>query len=188
MSKDKYMNVMDKIKASESFKKDTLLILEKEMNIKKEGKVINMMKKTNKIIGLVAACAVMVLGVITFMPGGSDNDTITQPGDVTDNTVVEQPHGPSMGKVAVNIEGTIIEVSEDGKSFKLDNGLWVDTTDETELGISGPTAAPKEEQYFEDTFRVGNSISGFTLDDTGSDRVTAYAIYNNWNWENPIKK
>lgn len=185
MSKDKYIKTIDKIKASESFKKDTLLILEKEMNNNK-GTVYKMKKKTNKAIGLVAACLVMVLGVIAFMPNASND--VDKPNDIADNTVIEEPQGTPMGKAVVNIEGKIIEVSDDGKSFKLDNGLWVKITDETELGITGPTAAPKEEQFFEETFRVGNSIAGFTLDEISNDRVTAYAIYTNWNWENPIKK
>ncbi len=89
--------------------------------------------------------------------------------------------------VAINIEGKIIEVADDNKSFKLDNGKWVIINEDTELGISGPTAAPKEEQLFEPTFRVGNSIAGFTLDNT-KDTVIAYAIYTNWNWDNPIRK
>ena len=91
-----------------------------------------------------------------------------------------------MGKVAVNIDGDIEEVIEDGKKFRIGD-LWVIITDQTELGITGPAAAPKEEQYFEDTFRVGNSISGFTLDDLATGEVTAYAIYNNYNWDEDIK-
>lgn len=71
MSKDKYIKTIDKIKASESFKKDTLLILEKEMN----------------------------------------NNIITTPEDVADNTVIEQPQDTPMGKAVVNIEGKIVEVS-----------------------------------------------------------------------------
>ncbi len=97
-----------------------------------------------------------------------------------------RPTGPTMGKVAVNIDGDIEEVIEDGKKFRIGD-LWVIITDQTELGITGPAAAPKEEQYFEDTFRVGNSISGFTLDDLATGEVTAYAIYNNYNWDEDIK-
>ncbi len=89
--------------------------------------------------------------------------------------------------VAVNIEGTITEVSKDGKSFRLDNGMWIIIDKHTEMGITGPNAAPKEEQYFEPTFRVGNSIAGFTEYPDG-EIILAYAIYTNWNWDNPIKK
>ncbi len=90
-----------------------------------------------------------------------------------------------MGDVVVNIEGVITEVSDDGNSFLLDSGKWVIVTDETELGITGPNAALRDEQYLEETFRVGNSISGFT-EDTTSEELIAYAIYTNWNWESPI--
>ncbi len=100
---------------------------------------------------------------------------------INSNGVLEMP----MGSVIVNIEGVITEVSEDGNSFLLDTGKWVVVTDETELGITGPTAAPKEEQFFEETFRVGNSIAGFT-EDENADELLAYAIYTNWNWEDPV--
>ncbi len=93
---------------------------------------------------------------------------------------------PIQASAVVNIEGVIVSVSEDGKSFLLDTGKTVIITNETEMGITGPNAAPKDEQFFEDTFRVGNSISGFTEDDS-SDEIVAYAIYNNWSWEDPIK-
>ncbi len=90
------------------------------------------------------------------------------------------------GSVMVNIEGVITEVSEDGNSFLLDNGKWIEVTEDTELGITGPNAVPKDEQFFEETFRVGNSIAGFT-EDINAEIVVAYAIYTNWNWEDPIK-
>ncbi len=89
--------------------------------------------------------------------------------------------------VVVNIEGKIVAVSENGKSFLLDTGKWVEVTKDTELGITGPTAAPKDEQFFEESFRVGNSIVGFTLDENAK-KLKAYAIYTNWNWEKPLSK
>jgi len=104
--------------------------------------------------------------------------------DLTERIVVDNS-GPAASGV-VNIDGVITEVGEDGLSFMLDNGMEVVVTDETELGIDGPTAAPKEEQLFEPTFRVGNLIAGFT-EDTSADPVTAAVIYTNWNFENPIR-
>ncbi len=101
---------------------------------------------------------------------------------INSNGILEMP----TGSVIVNIEGIITEVSEDGNSFLLDNGKWIEITKDTELGITGPNATPKDEQYFEETFRVGNSIAGFT-EDINAETVVAYAIYTNWNWENPIK-
>ncbi|ONI45864.1 hypothetical protein AN642_01160 [Epulopiscium sp. SCG-B10WGA-EpuloA2] len=83
-------------------------------------------------------------------------------------------------KAKVNIEGIITEVSADGKSFKLDNGKWIKITDDTKMGIDGPTAVPKDIQFFEDTFSVGNSIAGFTENENGAE-IIAYAIYTNWN-------
>ena len=47
--------------------------------------------------------------------------------------------------------------------YAYEAGKWGNTT---RLGITGPTAAPKEEQFFEPTFRVGNGISGYTEDPT----------------------
>ncbi len=92
-----------------------------------------------------------------------------------------------MMDVVVNIEGIISEVSKDGKSFKLSCGTWVITDKQTKLGISGPNALPKEEQYFEHTFRKGNSIAGFSETPDG-EIIVAQVIYTNWNWEEPIKR
>ncbi len=88
--------------------------------------------------------------------------------------------------VVVNIEGTIKEVSKDGKSFMLNNGKWIITDKHTEMGISGLNAAPKDEQYFEPSFRVGNSIAGFTEYPKG-ELLVAQVIYTNWNWDNPVE-
>ncbi len=93
--------------------------------------------------------------------------------------------GVTSASVIVNIEGVITEVSEDGSRLVLDSGQAVLITAETVMGIEGPNAAPKEEQFFESSFRVGNSIAGFTED--AGDEVIAYAIYTNWNWEDPVR-
>ncbi|CDN40991.1 hypothetical protein [Paenibacillus sp. P22] len=83
-----------------------------------------------------------------------------------------------MGKVAVNIDGVISEVSADGKSFKI-GGLWVTVTDQTKLGIDGPTAAKPSEELLQKEFKVGNAVSGYTSQDVGAGKVTADVIYNN---------
>jgi len=106
--------------------------------------------------------------------------------DLRDRIKID-PDAPS-ACVAVNLEGTIVEVAEDGLSFKLDNGKWIRVTETTEIGVTLPTAAAIEDQFLEPTFRVGNSIAGFALEeDLEADTITAYAIYTNWNWEDPIK-
>ncbi len=99
----------------------------------------------------------------------------------------ELEYGNLMADVIVNIEGTITEVSKDGKSFQLNNEKWIITEKTTVMGITGPNALPKEEQYFEPTFRVGNSIAGFSETPEG-EIIVAYAIYTNWNWDDPIKR
>ena len=143
------------------------------------------MRMSKKLLMGVVACLVLAVGIISFnMPQSLDGTDVAGL-DLTERIVVDS-NAPS-GKVMVNIEGVIVEVSKDGLSFKLDNGKWVKVTDETEIGITGPTAAPKDEQFFEPTFRVGNSIAGFTLDEN-ADEIVAYAIYTNWNWEDPIRK
>jgi len=85
---------------------------------------------------------------------------------------------PTRGKAAVNIEGEITEVSTDGKSFKV-GGLWVTVTPETGMGIDGPTAAKPSEELLQKEFKVGNFVSGYTTEDTGTGKVNATRIYNN---------
>ncbi len=100
--------------------------------------------------------------------------------------VLPEISGSIMADMAVNIEGIITEVGKDGLSFKLDNGKWVYVNDDTIIGTTCYSIEEKESLYFEPTFRVGNAISGFTLD-TEAEEIIAYAIYNNWNWEDPIR-
>jgi hypothetical protein len=135
------------------------------------------MKKIKVMIGSLVACAAFAIVVLTNI----NNDVAL---DLTEIIVVDNSGPPA--KVMVNIEGIITEVGEDGLSFTLDNGMEVVVTDETELGIDGPTAPPKAEQFFELTFRVGNLIGGYT-EDMSADPVTAAAIFTNWNFENPIR-
>ncbi|PWW00950.1 hypothetical protein DFQ01_11197 [Paenibacillus cellulosilyticus] len=82
------------------------------------------------------------------------------------------------GKVAVNIDGVISEVSEDGNSFKVGD-LWVTVTQETKMGIDGPTTAAPSEELLQKEFKVGNIVSGFTTDDVSTGKVNATNIYNN---------
>lgn len=135
------------------------------------------MKNLKLIVGSVASCAVIAIAALTNI----NHDKAL---DLTERIVVD--HTAPAASVLLNIEGFITEVGADGLSFTLDNGMIVVVTDETELGIDGPTAAPKEEQLFEPTFRVGNLIGGFT-EDTSANPVTAAVIYTNWNFENPIR-
>jgi hypothetical protein len=168
-----YKKVMKQIHASEEFKSK----MQKEMMEyeRKEKRVY--MKNIKLIVGSLIACAVIAVVALTNI-----NKDVAL--DLTERIVVD--HSAPGAKAMVNIDGVITEVGEDGLSFTLDNGMEVVVTDETELGIDGPTAPPKEEQFFEPTFRVGNLIGGFT-EDTTADPVTAAVIYTNWNFENPIR-
>jgi hypothetical protein len=146
----------------------------------------NIMKKNRKMMtGMVAVTGLALAIVIgsSGMFGGAMDEPIAvaDNGVVVDNETTEEA-GHIMGKVAVNIEGVIEEVTEDGMSFRIGD-TWVLVTEETVLGIFGPTAAPEDEQFMADKFEIGNSIAGFTLDDESLDSITAYAIYTNWNWE-----
>lgn len=168
-----YKKVMNQIQASEEFKSK----VQKEMMEYEQKDKRVFMKNIRLMAGSLIACAVIAVVALTY----TNNDKAL---DLTERIVVDKS-GPAASAM-VNIEGIITEVGDDGLSFSLDNGMEVVVTDETKLGIDGPTAPPKEEQLFEPTFRVGNLIGGFT-EDTSADPVTAAAIYTNWNFENPIR-
>ncbi|MBS4195027.1 hypothetical protein [Lederbergia citri] len=168
-----YKKVMNQVRASEEFKSK---VQKEMMEYEKKVKRV-LMKKISLLVGSLVACAVISVVVLSNI---NNNGAL----DLTERIVVDNS-GPAASAV-VNIDGVITKVGEDGLSFKLDNGIEVVVTDETELGIDGPTAPPKEEQLFEPTFRVGNLIGGFT-EDTSADPVTAAVIYTNWNFENPIR-
>ncbi len=135
----------------------------------------------------IAACLAVIFGAVAMF-----NSTQYPPIDLTERIIVEEFSGSfeiggaASFDVAVNIEGIITEVSKDGLSFKLDNGKWVYITDETLIGQTCTSVEQKESLLIEPTFRVGNSIAGFT-EDENAEKIEAYAIYTNWNWENPIK-
>ncbi len=116
--------------------------------------------------------------------------TSTSINDITESQeLYEESHSetPALIDAMVNIEGKITEISKDGKNFKLDNGKWVITDSATKMGISGPNAAQPKDQFFEPSFRIGNSIAGFSETPEG-EIIVAYAIYTNWNWEKPIRR
>ena len=168
-----YKNVMKQIHASEEFKNK----VQKEMLAYEKKEKRAFMKKVRISVASLVACAVIAVVAMVH----TNNDTTI---DLTERIVAD--HSAPAAKALVNIEGIITAVGDDGLSFTLDNGMEVVVTDETRIGIDGPTAPPKEEQLFEPTFRVGNLISGFT-ENTSSQPVQAAVIYTNWNFEQPIR-
>lgn len=184
MNKSNYKNTLDKIKASNEFKNATVNKLNHMIDQKSQKKKFNLRFKQRQI-GILATCAIMIFCVLTIIPNITpDNNGRDIHGKITPD-ITEPDTSPPMTSVIINIEGKIISVSDDGKSFKLDTGLTVIITDETEIGLTGPNAPLQEDQYIEPSFRVGNSISAFTLDDISSKKVKATVIYTNWNWDNP---
>ncbi|MGO4548332.1 DUF5666 domain-containing protein [Paenibacillus sp. 2TAB23] len=117
----------------------------------------------------IAACAVLSASIFA-MSQNATNASSQPPAAIT------QP--PILGKVAVNIDGVISEVSADGKSFKVGD-LWVEVTDKTELGSKEPTASKPSEELLQKEFNVGNIVSGYTSQDVSTGKVTADVIYNN---------
>lgn len=179
MKKSVYKSAMFHVKTSEDFKEATYQKLMQEMekeaqeNGNRQKERLQMEKaKKRKLTGWavgIAACAVLAVGIFTM---NQNTPTVTpQPSDV-----VTKP--PIMGKVAVNIEGVISEVNADGKSFKVGD-LWVEVTDHTKLGSNEPTASQPNNELLQKEFKVGNIVSGYTSQDTGTGKVTADVIYNN---------
>ncbi len=136
-----------------------------------------------------AACFALVAVLAWFTPFQSPQTAV----DLTDRIVVQEfsgaptPFDPPVSDVAVNLEGTITEVGRDGLSFRLDHGPWVQITDDTLIGPVCTSTEQKESLFIEPTLRVGNLISGFTEDAT-TDPILAYAIYTNWNFEQPVRE
>lgn len=179
MKKSVYKSAMSRVKTSEDFKEVTYQKVMSEMekttqtnksNQKERLKMEKTMKRTltGWTVGI-AACAVLSISIFAM---NQNSPTATpQP-----SSVVSKP--PIMGKVAVNIEGVISEVSADGKSFKVGD-LWVAVTDKTELGSKEPTASKPSEELLQKEFKVGNIVSGYTSQDVSTGKVTADVIYNN---------
>lgn len=172
-----YHKTLDKIVASESFKHKIL------QNIDREEERRSVMKMNKKMLMSLAACLILAVGFLGFS-ATSPTDSNVADINLLDRIVIDA-NAPS-ACVAVNLEGTIVEVDASGLRFKLDTGVWVTVDDTTEIGVTLPTAAAIEDQFLEPTFRVGNMIAGF-VEDENSTNVTAYAIYTNWNWEDPIR-
>ena len=86
----------------------------------------------------------------------------------TESAVAEVP----MGKVAINIEGTVTEV--DGDKITLDNGMVIVITEDT-LFAGDPDTGNTISQ----DIAVGNYIQGFTSGDLEAAEVNADNIYTN---------
>jgi hypothetical protein len=180
MKKSVYKSAMSRVKTSENFKEATYQKVISEMEKTSQTNQINQkeslkMEKAKRktltgwTVGI-AACAVLSVSLFAM---NQQAPTINNPNP---SEVATEP--PTLGKVAVNIDGVISEVSEDGKSFKIGD-LWVEVTDKTELGSKEPTAAEPSEELLGKEFKVGNIVSGFTSQDISTGKVTADVIYNN---------
>ncbi|MBP3966641.1 DUF5666 domain-containing protein [Paenibacillus lignilyticus] len=184
MKKSVYKSAMSHVKTSEDFKEVTYKKLMQEMQhmdqetqtntINPKGRVKMEKVMTKKLTGWtvgIAACAVLAVSIFTL-----NNDTT--PANPPQTAVVDTQKPPIMGKVRVNIDGVISEVSADGKSFKVGD-LWVEVTDQTQWGSNEPTATAPSEDLLSKEFKVGNIVSGFTSDDVSTGKVKATVIYNN---------
>jgi hypothetical protein len=184
MKKSVYKSAMSRVRTSEDFKEATyqklMLELEKTTHTTTMNKERVKMEKTSKrkLTGLtvgLAAAAILAVGVISI------NQNQSNPASTPTNqeqTAEATAKPPIMGKVAVNIDGVISEVSADGKSFKVGD-LWVEVTDQTKLGSNEPTAEKPSEELLQKEFKVGNIVSGYTSQDVSTGKVTADVIYNN---------
>ncbi|SFM40765.1 hypothetical protein SAMN03159341_13134 [Paenibacillus sp. 1_12] len=169
MKKSVYKSAMSHLKTSDDFQEATY----KKLMDHKERMNMELAKK-RKVIGWtagIATCAVLAVGILAL----NHNSPATTPSSPPAATATAKP--PIMGKVAVNIDGVISEVSADGKSFKVGD-LWVDVTDQTKLGSSVPTAANPSEELLQKNFQVGDIVSGYTSKDVSTGKVTADVIYN----------
>lgn len=183
MKKSVYKSAMSQLRTSDDFKEATyqklMLELDKTTNnstVQKEP--IKMEKSKKKLTGWtvgIAAAAILAVGVISI--NQNQNNPASTPTN-QEQTAEATTKPPIMGKVAVNIDGVISEVSPDGKSFKVGD-LWVEVTDQTQLGSSEPTAAEPSEELLQKDFKVGNIVSGYTAQDVSTGKVTADVIYNN---------
>lgn len=179
MKKSVYKSAMSRVKTSEDFKEATYQKLIREMEKTKQTNRINQKEtvkmeyaKKRKLTGWtvgIAACAVLSAGIFTM----NHNAPNTPP---QASAVVTKPS--TQGKVAVNINGVISEVSADGKSFKVGD-LWVAVTDQTQMGSKEPTASEPSKELLQKEFKVGNIVSGYTSQDVSTGKVTADVIYNN---------
>ncbi|WP_164545426.1 DUF5666 domain-containing protein [Paenibacillus albus] len=172
MKKSVYKSAMSNVKTSEDFKEATY---RKLMQTKSKERLFMEQAKKRKLIGWtgIAACAVLAVTIFTV-----NHNNGSTPTAVTSPPTGATTKPPIQGKVAVNIDGVISEVSADGKSFKVGD-LWVTVTDQTKLGSNEPTASAPSEDLLQKEFKVGNIVSGFTSQDVSTGKVTADVIYNN---------
>ncbi|QHW31456.1 hypothetical protein GZH47_11795 [Paenibacillus rhizovicinus] len=177
-----YKSAMTRLKTSEDFNEVTYQKLMSEIekaatpsNISNQKERMNMQKTVKRTltgwtVGI-AACAVLVVGGFAL----TQNSSPSTPAPSQSTNVGTKP--PIMGKVAVNIDGVISEVSADGASFKVGD-LWVTVTDQTKLGSTEPTAAKPSDELLNKDFKVGDIVSGYTSQDVSTGKVNADVIYN----------
>lgn len=192
MKKSLYKSAMSKVKTSEDFEAKTYqkLLVELARNAgthtNKPRERFHMEQvKRRKLIGWTGLAACAVLSISIFAMNHNDTETANTVADTVSTTTPATSSKPAtstkppiQGKVAVNIEGTISEVSADGKSFKVGD-LWVTITDQTKMGSNEPTATPPSEELLQKEFKAGNIVAGFTSQDVSTGKVTADVIYNN---------
>ncbi|MCH4891090.1 hypothetical protein EZV73_26165 [Acidaminobacter sp. JC074] len=167
MMNKNYENAINKIQASDDFKYKTLKKLETHG--------CDNHKNISRVFLSMAACILIALGTLLH--------TNTKSMDLRDRIIVDSQ--AISASVMVNIEGEIIDVSNDGMSFQLSSGKWVYIDHETQIGMTALNDSEKDQQLFEPSFRIGNTITGFT-ENKDAKIIYAYAIYTNWNWNEPI--
>lgn len=184
MKKSVYKSAMSHVKTSENFEQATMEKLMQHMeqeiaeptkSAKERFEMKTAMTKKSKVTAWAAGaatCAVLAAGILSLNQNNGTTEPVAQP------TASTSQKPPIMGKMAVNIDGIISEVSADGKSFKVDD-LWVTITPDTQMGIDGPTAAEPSDELLQKEFKVGNIVSGYTSDDVSTGKVNATRIYNN---------
>lgn len=202
-----YKSAMSRVKTSEDFQEETYRKLKEEAERSRPSaphtnpnmRRMNMNTTTKKkaigwTIGLAASVALTV-GLLasnlngpaktadpSAIPSPTQSAVATQPVETAPQSSEAATHPttrpPVTGKVQVNIDGVISEVSADGKSFKVGD-LWVTVTPDTIMGIDGPTAGEPSEDLLAKEFKVGNVVSGFTSEDVSTGKVNATRIYNN---------
>ncbi len=169
MRKSVYKSAMEQVKINDKFKEETYKKIMQSTPQKEEVKMKKSMKLSLKNFGLIVTVCTVLTGTYTMTQHLKSD---------TQSTVIEIDKPQTTAKAVVNIEGTITEVTANGKTFKIGD-LWVTITDKTQLGIKGPTAAKPSEELLQKEFKVGNFISGYTSQDVTTGKVTADVIYNN---------
>ncbi len=89
------------------------------------------------------------------------------------NSQLDEPTGDLMADIAINIEGTIVNLTDNG--FVLDNGQTVIITEETRFEDDPDCGI----EPVNSEFQVGNIIQGYTEEDSSMEVVKAYVINAN---------